>query len=146
MKCPNCRADLVETQRDGVDADYCPACHGMWLSRQELERLEDEAFDLGDDEKGTLFFGSSLTARSCPECSGALRMFQYRLYDLELDYCPAGHGYWLDANEDKRLLDLMKEEEARLKRTGRAELRWAAHLRHLRSGSILEKIRGLLPR
>jgi Zn-finger nucleic acid-binding protein len=144
MKCPNCRAELMKTDRHGVDADYCPACHGMWLSRQELERLEDQAFDLGGDEKGMLVFSSSLTARSCPECSGALRMFHYRLYDLELDYCPAGHGYWLDVNEDTRLMELMKLEEARLKRTGRAELRWAAHLKRLRSGSVFQIIRGLL--
>jgi Zn-finger nucleic acid-binding protein len=143
MKCPNCDADLVATKRDGVDAQACPSCHGTWLSRQEFARLEDEAFDLGDDEKGTLVFSSSATARACPECGGALRTFQYRLYDLELDFCAAGHGYWLDADEDKRVLDLMKEEEARLKRTDRAEHRWASHLSHLRSGSVFEKVRDL---
>lgn len=143
MKCPNCRAELVSTTRDGVDANYCAACRGMWLSQAELGRLEDEAFDLGDDEKGTLVFSSSATARACPQCGGALRMFQYRLYDLELDYCPAGHGYWLDADEDRRVLELMKQEEARLKRSDRATRRWASLLRHLRSPSVFERIRDL---
>jgi Zn-finger nucleic acid-binding protein len=143
MKCPNCRAELVSTKRYGVDADACPACGGMWLSQAEFGRLEDEAFDLGDGEKGTLIFSSSATARACPECGGALRMFQYRLYDLELDYCPTGHGYWLDAEEDQRVLELMKEEEARLKRSDHATRRWASLLGRLRSPSVFEKIRDL---
>jgi ssDNA-binding Zn-finger/Zn-ribbon topoisomerase 1 len=36
MKCPNCDKDLVQTKRDDIDAEYCPSCRGMWLSRQEL--------------------------------------------------------------------------------------------------------------
>ena len=34
--------------------EACPTCKGMWLTRQELEQLEDEVFDFGDDEKGSL--------------------------------------------------------------------------------------------
>lgn len=61
MKCSNCNADLVHTKRSHVDVEYCPSCKGMWLSCQELEQLEDEVFDFGDDEKGTLMLGSTAT-------------------------------------------------------------------------------------
>jgi Zn-finger nucleic acid-binding protein len=144
MKCPNCSSGLTPTKRNGVDVAFCEACKGSWLTRQELEQLEDEAFHLGDDEKGTLVFNSVASERKCPECQQPMRSFSFRLYDLELEFCDAGHGYWLDAGEDKRVLDLMKEEEARLKRSGRAEHNWTSLLRHLRSHTFIDRLGGLL--
>jgi Zn-finger nucleic acid-binding protein len=143
MKCPNCNTDLAPTKHSGVDVEYCQSCKGMWLSCQELERLEDEVFDFGDDEKGSLIFSSTAATRTCPQCGKLMRKFQYRLYDLEMDFCEDGHGYWLDEDEDKRVLELMRKEEAGLERKVLAEERWASHLQHLRSGSFLDKIRNL---
>jgi Zn-finger nucleic acid-binding protein len=144
MKCPKCDVDLVAAKRDGIEVEVCPTCQGMWLTRQDLEHLEDEAFHLGDREKGSLVFSSTPTDLKCPECGEPMRRFAYRLYDLDLEFCAAGHGFWLDADEDKRVLDLMKEEQARVKRSTSAEHHWASLLRHLRSGSLLEKLRDLL--
>ena len=83
MKCPNCDKDLVLTKRDDIEVEYCPSCRGMWLSRQELEELEDEVFDFGDDKKGTLVFSATATSRNCPQCGKLMKRFKYRLYDLE---------------------------------------------------------------
>lgn len=141
MKCPTCDKDLVKTKRDNIDVEYCPSCRGMWLSRQELEELEDEVFDLGDDEKGTLIFSATAADRKCPQCSKPMKRFKYRLYDLELDFCEEGHGFWLDADEDKRILKLMKEEEADLERKAFAEDRWSVGLQYMRSGHFLDKMR-----
>ncbi|MGH6989193.1 MAG: zf-TFIIB domain-containing protein [Stellaceae bacterium] len=146
MKCSNCNADLVHTKRSRIDVEYCPSCKGMWLSSQELEQLEDEVFDFGDDEKGSLMLGSTPTDRKCPECGKLLKAFQYRFYDLEMDYCEDGHGYWLTENEDRRVLELMKKEEKGLGRTVLAEDRWTAHLQYLRSGSFKDKVRDLIRR
>src|SRR5665213_2827280 len=101
MKCPICNIDLVPSKQNGVDVEYCQSCKGMWLSREELDELEDEAFDFGDDEKGSLMLGSTATNRKCPQCDKLMKSFQYRLYDLQMDFCEDGHGYWLDAGEDK---------------------------------------------
>lgn len=144
MRCPNCDAELVQKKRDRVEMEICPACQGMWLTRQELTELEDEVFDFGDDEKGSLMLGSSPTSRKCPQCGKPMKSFQYRLYGLELDYCEDQHGFWLDANEDKRVLELMKKEEKNLGRTVLAQDRFAAHLRYLRSGSFMDKIRDIV--
>jgi Zn-finger nucleic acid-binding protein len=141
MKCPVCDVELVPGKRDGIDMESCPSCKGMWLSRQELEELEDEVFDLGDDEKGTLIFSATVTSRKCPQCSKPMKGFKYRLYDLEMDFCEDGHGFWLDADEDKRILELMKEEEADLERKVFAEDRWAVGLQYMRSGSFLDRMR-----
>jgi Zn-finger nucleic acid-binding protein len=115
----------------------------MWLSRQELAELEDEVFNFGDDEKGSLMLGSTPSTRKCPQCESLLKRFEYRFYDLEMDFCEQQHGYWLEADEDKRVLALMKEEEKNLGRKVLAEDRFASHLRFLRSGSFLNRIHDL---
>lgn len=140
MKCPNDDSELAAAKRDGVEMETCPKCAGMWLTREELNALEDKAFRLGDDEKGSLVFSSEPSARKCPQCAKPLRTFNYRLYDLELDFCEDGHGYWLDAEEDKRVLDLMRQEQRSLERSERAEDKWSAHLSRLRNGSFLEQL------
>jgi hypothetical protein len=34
MKCPVCtQVDLMMTDRQGVEIDYCPQCRGIWLDR-----------------------------------------------------------------------------------------------------------------
>jgi uncharacterized protein len=40
MKCPHCNEpDLVMTDRQGIEIDYCPKCRGVWLDRGELDKL-----------------------------------------------------------------------------------------------------------
>lgn len=39
MKCPVCNVDLLMTDKQGVEIDYCPTCRGIWLDRGELEKL-----------------------------------------------------------------------------------------------------------
>lgn len=49
MKCPTCKdINLVMTDRQGVEIDYCPECRGVWLDRGELDKIiERSAADLG---------------------------------------------------------------------------------------------------
>ena len=51
MKCPNTSTcpdtDLVMTERQGVEIDYCPKCRGIWLDRGELDKLMDRAASQG---------------------------------------------------------------------------------------------------
>ncbi|WP_316675452.1 zf-TFIIB domain-containing protein [uncultured Tolumonas sp.] len=40
MKCPVCKdTNLVMTERQGVEIDYCPQCRGVWLDRGELDKI-----------------------------------------------------------------------------------------------------------
>ena len=39
MKCPNCNVNLVMTERNSVEIDYCPDCRGVWLDRGELDKI-----------------------------------------------------------------------------------------------------------
>jgi Zn-finger nucleic acid-binding protein len=43
MKCPVDGAQLVMTERSGVEIDYCPQCRGVWLDRGELDKIIDRA-------------------------------------------------------------------------------------------------------
>ena len=33
MMCPVCRVNLVMSERQGIEIDYCPQCRGVWLDR-----------------------------------------------------------------------------------------------------------------
>lgn len=40
MKCPVCNnVDLLMSERQGVEIDYCPKCRGVWLDRGELDKI-----------------------------------------------------------------------------------------------------------
>lgn len=40
MKCPTCKdIDLLITERQGIEIDFCPECRGVWLDRGELDKI-----------------------------------------------------------------------------------------------------------
>lgn len=44
MKCPVCtNVNLVMSERQGVEIDYCPECRGVWLDRGELDKIIERA-------------------------------------------------------------------------------------------------------
>jgi Zn-finger nucleic acid-binding protein len=51
MKCPHCNVDLLMTNRENVEIDYCPQCRGVWLDRGELDKIIERA-DQYDRSRG----------------------------------------------------------------------------------------------
>lgn len=44
MKCPVCeQPDLVMSERQSIEIDYCPKCRGVWLDRGELDKIIERA-------------------------------------------------------------------------------------------------------
>lgn len=40
MRCPVCvETDLVMSERQTIEIDYCPKCRGVWLDRGELDKI-----------------------------------------------------------------------------------------------------------
>nr|WP_082708993.1 zf-TFIIB domain-containing protein [Marinobacterium profundum] len=39
MLCPVCKVELVMTERQHIEIDYCPQCRGVWLDRGELDKI-----------------------------------------------------------------------------------------------------------
>lgn len=47
MKCPVCNnVNLVMSERQGVEIDYCPECRGVWLDRGELDKIIERSDSL----------------------------------------------------------------------------------------------------
>ena len=44
MDCPVCKnVQLVMSERQGIEIDYCPNCRGVWLDRGELDKIIDRS-------------------------------------------------------------------------------------------------------
>lgn len=44
MNCPVCtNVNLVMSERQGIEIDYCPQCRGIWLDRGELDKLIEKS-------------------------------------------------------------------------------------------------------
>jgi Zn-finger nucleic acid-binding protein len=39
MDCPVDGSNLVMSERQGIEIDYCPKCRGVWLDRGELDKI-----------------------------------------------------------------------------------------------------------
>jgi uncharacterized protein len=39
MNCPVCNIELRPADRQGIEIDYCPKCRGVWVAREELDRI-----------------------------------------------------------------------------------------------------------
>ena len=74
----------------------------------------------------------------------AMKAFDYRAhYDLELDFRPAEHGFWLDTRTEKRVIELMQQMKIELKRKSAAEAEWANFLHKAGSKSFIDEVKGL---
>jgi Zn-finger nucleic acid-binding protein len=52
MKCPVCKTpDLLMTERQNIEIDYCPTCRGVWLDRGELDKLIGQMQDAPDSQR-----------------------------------------------------------------------------------------------
>ncbi len=142
MICPRCNGSLKPKSYRGIEVDACAECEGMWLDFEELDQLEDTVFSR-DELKGTTIFATFASNRACPKCQQPMKRFKYRYYDLELEFCEKEHGFWLDKGEEKRVLELMKQEKDNLARKFDLEETWAKTLRSLKSKDFLAKLRDL---
>lgn len=50
MQCPVCKTvNLVMSERQGIEIDYCPQCRGVWLDRGELDKIIERSASLGQE-------------------------------------------------------------------------------------------------
>jgi Zn-finger nucleic acid-binding protein len=50
MNCPKCQTNLMISDRQGIEIDFCPQCRGVWLDRGELDKLVERASRYVDDD------------------------------------------------------------------------------------------------
>lgn len=143
LKCPRCFHLLSAEAFKGIDIMRCKNCGGLWLDAPKLDRLEDTVFP-DDEVKGTVIFNTERSSLLCPVCLQFMKRFNYRDYDLSLDFCP-DHGYWLDKGEEKRVVQLMKEEARAWVTKSDAEEKWPDMLLKLKTPSFWNRLTSMLP-
>ena len=53
MNCPICKTtNLVMSERQGIEIDYCPQCRGVWLDRGELDKLIERGAEGSGGQRG----------------------------------------------------------------------------------------------
>ena len=132
MNCPRDQAELVVEREHGIEVDRCPECNGRWLDHDELDRLEATVPSTEEQRLATIEYARRGSPLACPRCAKPMRAFNYRAYDLELDACEDQHGFWLDAGEDARVRDIIRERVRGLRRASRMESGWGRFLDGLR--------------
>lgn len=123
MDCPRCKLALRETNYEGVTADLCDNCWGLWLDKGELQEVIDaQQMHFSDAERQQL---TSLRGASpgpadtepapCPRCGRAMEQVHSDVaVQLVIDRCP-DHGIWLDTGEIKAV-QVVAEQSADLHR------------------------------
>ena len=134
MNCPHCHTALVADNQFDIEIDHCPACNGRWLDYDELDRLEASVASTPEERRATIEYGERKGELPCPKCDKRMTAFNYRAYNLELDVCPDGHGYWLDAGEEGRVRDVIAERVRGLARAVSAEAAWHGFIGGLKRG------------
>jgi Zn-finger nucleic acid-binding protein len=139
MNCPRDGAILHTEREHGIEVDRCPTCKGAWYDFDELAELEATVAD-ADDRLGTIEYSKHQTTLACPVCAASMEAFNYRAYNLELDACAAGHGFWLDAGESDRVREIMQDRVRGLRRSASAQQAWHDAKR---GGGVLGKMKGM---
>ena len=53
MNCPVCNnVNLVMSERQGIEIDYCPQCRGVWLDRGELDKVIERSVEASAGQRG----------------------------------------------------------------------------------------------
>ena len=87
MKCPLCNVDLVMSERQGIEIDYCPQCRGVWLDRGELDKIIE---------------------RSTPSAATTARDYDDR---PDREYRPRDYDYDRDRHRDDYKSDYKKKKK-----------------------------------
>ena len=109
MRCPKCRADMVQIDYEGTEIDRCTICHGIWFDAGEIEILKDKqaaaALDTGDAMVGRQ--SNAMDSYQCPRCSGAMvKAVDPEQTHIWYETCGSCNGSYLDAGELRDLSSL----------------------------------------
>ena len=39
MICPRCKTNLVLSNTEGIEIDFCPKCKGVWIHKDQFDRI-----------------------------------------------------------------------------------------------------------
>lgn len=98
--CPHCHKSLIVIEYEGIELDYCPACHGTWCDAGELELVAELAGAPRGPLAAELGQTGPVGPRRCPRCRRKMQVLRVGAAPaVDVDRCPVGDGIWLDAGE-----------------------------------------------
>jgi len=111
--CPNCNDQQLQTRENfGVKLYICYKCRGCFLSQDSLNNIlsfqgSADWPEIFEADAHTLHtFERSGETRKCPGCRERMDNTQFRYSSgIWVDYCPNGHGVWLDGGEMRLIKD-----------------------------------------
>ena len=117
MNCPKCISPLVKINFEGVEAERCTGCQGIFFGEFEKEQLQKmkgaDAIDIGDAKIGREF--NKVDRINCPRCgSRMIRMVDLDQPHIWFEHCTVCGGSFFDAGEFRDLthhtvLDFFKD-------------------------------------
>ena len=131
---------LEPSKTSGEPSMRCSECKGAWLTTAALETIEDKSFS-ADMVKGQRRYGEHDVPDQCPHCGDEMTRFRYRGYNLYVEACPNGAGYWLDHGEDGEIQDVMKNRIRNLERSQSAQRLWHRAVRGRGRKSFFERVK-----
>jgi len=106
MRSPSANEPMLVLELAGIEIDYCPLTHGIWLDTGELEELfhdREEANKLIASFK--VDEGNREKKFRCPICNK--KMEKVLVQDkVVIDRCVRGHGLWFDEGELMQVLEM----------------------------------------
>lgn len=111
MFCPHDRTPLLPHKRDGIAAQSCLQCHGVWVARAALESLAGRSPQPASAVPPLSAPASGFVLRrlSCPACAGS--PLQTRMQgDIEASRCRDCGGIWLAKAEVEKILATHKPQ------------------------------------
>ncbi len=99
----------------GVEIEECPACHGIWFDDDELRKVKDATdsnlnwldFQLWKHKDR---FRVSARPELCPCCAKPMVAIDYDKTGVEVHYCTACRGVWLDGGALQKIIAALEHE------------------------------------
>ena len=112
LKCPKCVGILESNTIGHIGVDVCFICNGIWVDQNSLENIIrsksgffsnfSDCRTIFEEEEDVVIFNNK--KGDCPACAPANKMKQRKYRSVLIDYCPNGHGIWLDGGELNNLI------------------------------------------
>lgn len=104
LPCPKCQKPMALHQyayNSGVFIDRCPDKHGVWLDRNEIDRIQI-LMEKEENPRSNAKTPMLKASRHCPVDGTRLQVLDYE--EAELDICPKCKGLWCDSDELQQIV------------------------------------------
>lgn len=113
--CPKCAGGMEAINIGPVEVDECRQCRGVWFDKDELRKAKDFTdpdlnwmnFEVWKHEDQ---FRTEASPLCCAACGKPMVSVNYGHTAVQIDYCPACKGIWLDSDEFKKIIHSLEQE------------------------------------